>query len=115
MPLTLGMVYDRVRWEEKLLLERARTQGLRVEAVDAKNLRLKARVYNGELGINFGDVVLQRCISHYRGLHVTAYLEAVGLPSVCGLGLCRASPPSSWPRRECPSLRPFSPSPPTRQ
>ena len=42
--------------------------------------------------IDAGDVVLERCISYYRGLHFTSYLEFLGIPvinrfevaSICG-------------------------------
>ena len=64
--------------------------GLQVEMIDAKSSRVNTK--NTRNDFDFGDAVLERCISYFRGLHYTAYLEFLGIPvinklavaSVCG-------------------------------
>ena len=81
-------MYDRLRSEEKMLRDEARAQGHEALAVDAKRIRLSTRTRPGELGLDGGPsaVVLERCISYIRGLHVTAALESMGLAVVNPLG-----------------------------
>jgi len=75
----LGLVFDRVRWDEKALVRKARAKGLDLKIVDAKAICLDLSESGERLQDQFGSVVLQRCISHYRGFHVTALLESKGL------------------------------------
>jgi len=70
------IIYDRVRWEEKELYEKAIKLGHTSKMVDAKTLAIST--HDGTTASNFGDVVLQRCVSHYRGLYLTACLEFLG-------------------------------------
>jgi [lysine-biosynthesis-protein LysW]--L-2-aminoadipate ligase len=70
----LSILYDRLRWEEKALAEEANKIGLTVDLVDAKTCPLEL-VGNGISKIPFGDVVLERCMSHIRGLYYSAILE----------------------------------------
>ena len=77
--MNFGLIYDRVRWEEKALAQVAKKKGVRVITVDAKMLMLDSRAKSKEVQKEFGDAVLQRCISYFRGQHVTAYLELKGL------------------------------------
>ena len=76
MTITLTLLYDRIRWDEKELLKSARAKGLNVEEVDAKNILLNLSETMAEA---FGDVVLQRCISHSRGTYASACLESRGI------------------------------------
>ncbi|RLF11878.1 MAG: lysine biosynthesis protein LysX [Thermoprotei archaeon] len=70
------MLYDRLRWEEKELVKAARSRGLELRAVDVKSLQLSP---SPELASFMGPLVLQRCMSHYRGLYLSAILEACGV------------------------------------
>ena len=70
------LVYDRVRWEEKELYEKAVKLGHTCKMVDAKTLAISTK--DGNKSYSFGDVVLQRCVSYYRGLYITACLEFLG-------------------------------------
>lgn len=76
----LSIVFDRTRWEEKALIKAARRKRIQTNLIDAKNMcfDLNAR-YDAEA---YGDVILQRCISYFRGLHITAILERNGLQVV---------------------------------
>jgi len=76
LTITLTLLYDRIRWDEKELLKSARAKGLNVEEVDAKNILLNLSETMAEA---FGDVVLQRCISHSRGTYASACLESRGI------------------------------------
>jgi len=75
----IGMVYDRIRWEEKALIDAARSLGLDLKLIDLKNIYLDTLEDSERVRDEFGDLVLQRCISYFRGLHVTALLENFGL------------------------------------
>jgi [lysine-biosynthesis-protein LysW]--L-2-aminoadipate ligase len=72
--LSLTILYDRLRWEEKALAEEAQKVGVNVNMVDAKTTPLEL-VGNGLSKEPFGDVVLERCMSHIRGLYYAAILE----------------------------------------
>lgn len=68
-----------MRWEEKALGLIAKKKGVRVLTIDAKTVSLDSSSKHVHVKKQFGDIVLQRCISYFRGQHVTAYLEFKGL------------------------------------
>jgi [lysine-biosynthesis-protein LysW]---L-2-aminoadipate ligase len=70
------VVYDKVRFEEKALYDTAKKKGLRAQIIDAKKITINNASKRKTLQL--GDVVLQRCISHFRGLYLTACLEFMG-------------------------------------
>jgi len=70
----VSITFDRLRWEEKALSEAAEAAGLDASLVDVKGLIFEIPMKRPELG----DVVLQRCISHYRSSLLTQTLEGVG-------------------------------------
>lgn len=76
---SLGLVFDRMRFEEKAIIEKGKEKGLSIKLSDAKTLCLSIKSNDNESKAIFGDVVLQRCISYFRGLHVTAFLESKGI------------------------------------
>jgi [lysine-biosynthesis-protein LysW]--L-2-aminoadipate ligase len=76
----LAITFDRLRWEEKKLKTEAEKSGCETELIDARKLSLdisKKKLRNG-----FGDVVLQRCISHYRSLFLGMILDNYGIETV---------------------------------
>lgn len=75
----MGMVYDRIRWEEKALIDASKNLGLDLKLIDSKEVCLSVIEDSKKTKDEFGDVVIQRCISYFRGLHITAILEALGL------------------------------------
>jgi [lysine-biosynthesis-protein LysW]--L-2-aminoadipate ligase len=77
--MKLGLIYDRIRWEEKALSNAAESKGLETNRIDAKGIYLDTAWTPKETQQKFGDVILQRCISYFRGLHTTAFLESKGL------------------------------------
>ena len=74
------IVFDRLRTEEKLLQKNADELGYETSMVDAKitSFDTDSKPENFE----FGDVVLERCVSYYRGLHFTACLEFMNIPVI---------------------------------
>ena len=77
----IGLVYDRIRWEEKALINVAKKGSTQPKTVNSKEIYLHLeRMENAEE--TFGNVVIQRCVSHFRGLHITSILENFGLPVI---------------------------------
>ena len=74
------IVFDRLRTEEKLLQTQASEMGYETSMIDAKTTRFNTDSNKSEH--DFGDVVLERCISYYRGLHFTACLEFLDVPVI---------------------------------
>lgn len=70
------IIYDKVRFEEKVLYDKAKRKGLQVQIVDAKTITIHTDAKRKTLDL--GDVILQRSISHFRGLYLTACLEFIG-------------------------------------
>lgn len=70
------VIYDKIRFEEKALYDRAKKKGLRAQIVDAKTITINTE--NKRKALQLGDVILQRSISHFRGLYLTACLEFLG-------------------------------------
>ncbi|MGI0089877.1 MAG: lysine biosynthesis protein LysX [Nitrosopumilaceae archaeon] len=76
----LRIVFDRVRAEEKMLEEKAIELGHDTKMIDAKITQLNTESKKSDF--DFGDVVLERCVSYFRGLHFTACLEFLGVPVI---------------------------------
>ena len=74
------IVFDRLRTEEKLLQKKAEDLGYETSMIDAKitSFDTDSKPEN----FDFGDVVLERCVSYYRGLHFTACLEFLDIPVI---------------------------------
>ena len=75
--MKLSITFDRLRWEEKWLIQEAEKLGCSTELIDVKNLYFDVTGKDARNG--FGDVVLQRCISYYRSLFLTKILENFGI------------------------------------
>lgn len=73
--MKVSITFDRLRWEEKALSEAAEAAGLDASLVDSKGLIFGIPGNRPDMG----DVVLQRCISHYRSSTLTLMLEGSGL------------------------------------
>ena len=76
----LTIIYDKVRFEEKALYERAQKKGVKAQVLDGKSISVTTESKKKDLGL--GDVILQRSVSHYRGLYMTACLEFLGYPVI---------------------------------
>ncbi|MGQ0638707.1 MAG: lysine biosynthesis protein LysX [Nitrososphaerota archaeon] len=76
----LRILFDRVRSEEKMLEEKAIELGHDAKMIDAKITQVNTESKKSDF--DFGDVVLERCVSYFRGLHFTACLEFLGVPVI---------------------------------
>jgi [lysine-biosynthesis-protein LysW]--L-2-aminoadipate ligase len=76
----LRIVFDRVRSEEKMLEEKAVELGHDTKMIDAKITQVNTESKRNDF--DFGDVVLERCVSYFRGLHFTACLEFLEIPVI---------------------------------
>jgi [lysine-biosynthesis-protein LysW]---L-2-aminoadipate ligase len=73
----VSIVCDKVRFEEKALYEKTLSKGIKANIVDAKTITISTNSIMKDFPL-LGDVILQRSISYYRGLYLTACLEFVG-------------------------------------
>ena len=73
--IPMGLVYDRIRWEEKELIRASKEAGIPLKLIDAKKVYINLFENANVLKKVFESVVLQRCVSYFRGLHITAILE----------------------------------------
>ena len=76
----LNILFDHMRWEEKALYSACQKKGTDFCLVDAEKLFMD--LTSDKKPAEIGDVVLQRCVGHFRGLHATAGLESYGVPVV---------------------------------
>ncbi|QUC65001.1 lysine biosynthesis protein LysX [Nitrosopumilus sp. K4] len=84
------IVFDRLRAEEKMLQKEASDLGHDAVMLDAKITQVNTD--SKRTDYDFGDVVLERCVSYFRGLHFTSCLEFMDVPvlnkfdvaSLCG-------------------------------
>ena len=84
------IVFDRLRAEEKMLQKEATDLGHDAVMLDAKITHVTTDSIRTDFDL--GDVVLERCVSYFRGLHFTACLEFMDVPvlnkfdvaSLCG-------------------------------
>ena len=72
------IVFDRLRAEEKMLQKEASEIGHDAVLLDAKITQINTDSKKEDY--DFGDVVLERCVSYFRGLHFTASLEFMDIP-----------------------------------
>lgn len=74
------IIYDKVRFEEKALYDKATDKGLKAQLVDAKSITVGTDSKRADFAL--GDVIMQRSVSHYRGLYLTACLEFLDYPVI---------------------------------
>jgi len=72
----LGLLYDQLRPDERLIIDAAKRDGIDLSLYDTDQLAWDVTTEND--GIELADAFLQRCMSYFRSIHVTATLEARG-------------------------------------
>ena len=77
----INIVFDRLRTEEKMLQKEASSMGHDTTMIDAKITQINTDD-NRKCKIELGDVILERCISYFRGLHITCALEFLDIPVI---------------------------------
>ena len=75
-----SIVFDRLRTEEKMLQKEAVELGHEASLIDAKITQINTSSQIQDF--DFGNIVLERCVSYYRGLYFTACLEFLGIPVI---------------------------------
>jgi len=73
----LDILFDKLRFEEKALYNTAIKKGIDVRLVDSRNIIIDTDDLDSN-EFEFGDVLLQRSISHFRGQFLTYCLELCG-------------------------------------
>jgi [lysine-biosynthesis-protein LysW]---L-2-aminoadipate ligase len=73
----LDILFDKLRFEEKALYNTAIKKGIDARLVDSRNIILDTDDLDSKK-FEFGDVLLQRSISHFRGQFLTYCLELCG-------------------------------------
>ncbi|MDQ4016776.1 MAG: lysine biosynthesis protein LysX [Thermoproteota archaeon] len=74
--IEVSIICDKVRFEEKTLYEKTQKKGIKSKIVDAKTITIGT--HSKKKDFLLGDVLLQRSVSYYRGLYLTASLEFLG-------------------------------------
>ncbi|MEF8819135.1 MAG: lysine biosynthesis protein LysX [Haloferacaceae archaeon] len=78
--MRVGLLYSRIRKDEKLLLSELRERGHEVEKIDVRDEQFGL---DGTTATVEGlDVALDRCLSTSRSLYVTRFMDAYGVPTV---------------------------------
>ena len=76
----ISIVFDRLRTEEKMLQKEATNLGHDTSLIDAKTTQINTSSQMQDF--DFGSIVLERCVSYYRGLYFTACLEFLDVPVI---------------------------------
>lgn len=77
--MKIGFLHSLIRKDEKLLLEELNTRE-NVELVKIDDREMAVSLESGP--IPEVDIVLERCINHYRALHALKLFESAGIPCV---------------------------------
>ena len=74
--IRLGMLFSRIRVEEKLLIQAAKRRGVELSLVDSREVVF-------DLDSRFGfDVLLERDVSHARALYALSLFENTGVQAI---------------------------------
>ncbi|WP_254545399.1 lysine biosynthesis protein LysX [Halomarina pelagica] len=78
--MRIGVLYSRIRRDEKLLLNELRERDHEVEKVDVRSQRFGLREPPASLADC--DLVLDRCLATSRSIYATQFVESYGIPVV---------------------------------
>ena len=73
----LSIFFDKLRFEEKSLYETAIKIGIETNLIDSKSVILNTDHLISS-NLDYGNIILQRSISHFRGQFLTSCLELLG-------------------------------------
>ncbi|MDA4112410.1 MAG: lysine biosynthesis protein LysX [Thaumarchaeota archaeon] len=76
---SVGILFDRVRWEEKELGRQLEIRGVPYDMIDAKSQVL---ALDKTLFTTVPGRILVRCVSFYRGLNASSVYEAHGIETI---------------------------------
>ncbi len=77
--MRVGMLYSRIRMEEKLLVQEMEERGVDYMLIDVRNVQFDLQSRDEWAGY---DVILERCVSHSRALAALEILGMWGIPCV---------------------------------
>ncbi len=77
--MRIGMLFGRVRAEEKLLLQEMQARNIDFEMIDDRKIQLNL---HDRAEWEQYDVILERCVSHSRALATLQVLNSWGIPTV---------------------------------
>jgi [lysine-biosynthesis-protein LysW]--L-2-aminoadipate ligase len=80
MTLDIGMLYSRIRRDEKLLLGELRDRGHEVTKIDVRKERFG--LHEAPPSFEGVDLVLDRCLATSRSRYITRFVDAYDLPVV---------------------------------
>jgi [lysine-biosynthesis-protein LysW]--L-2-aminoadipate ligase len=80
--MKVGLLYSRIRQDEKLLLSELRDRDHEVVKIDVRKTRFGLQ--DPPESFRDVDVLVDRCLSTSRSLYVTRFAEAYGIPIVNG-------------------------------
>ncbi|KOX98291.1 lysine biosynthesis protein LysX [Halorubrum tropicale] len=78
--MRVGVLYSRIRKDEKLLLDELRDRGHEVEKIDVRKERFGLE--STTAAVDDLDLVVDRCLSTSRSLYATRFLDSYGVPVV---------------------------------
>ena len=78
--MRVGILYSRIRKDEKLLLNELRDRGHDVEKIDVRKERFGLESTTANVADL--DLVVDRCLSTSRSLYATKFLDSYGVPVV---------------------------------
>ena len=80
--MNVGILYSRIRQDEKLLLNELRERDHEVTKIDVRkqqfNIEDPPEIFDGV------DIVVDRCLATSRSVYATKFVEAYGIPVVNG-------------------------------
>ncbi|MWV63531.1 lysine biosynthesis protein LysX [Halorubrum sp. JWXQ-INN 858] len=78
--MKVGILYSRIRKDEKLLLSELRDRGHEVEKIDVRKVQFG--LDSTTANVEDLDVVVDRCLATSRSLYATEFLDSYGVPVV---------------------------------
>ncbi|WP_435063474.1 RimK family alpha-L-glutamate ligase [Halobaculum sp. EA56] len=78
--MKFGLLYSRIRKDEKLLLSELRERGHEVVKIDVRKQRFGLDATDAD--VTDCDLVIDRCLATSRSLYATRFLSAYGVPVV---------------------------------
>src|SRR5574342_121584 len=79
------VAFERMGSEVRWLVEYGIVLGHNTKMIDAKITQINTESKRSDF--DFGDVVLERCVSYFRGLHFTSCLEFLDVPVINKFGV----------------------------
>jgi len=78
--MKVGLLYSRIRKDEKLLLEELRDRDHEIEKIDVRKEQFN--ISEAPEAFDDVDVVVDRCLATSRSVYVTQFLDAYGVPVI---------------------------------